>query len=285
MTSDFEANMEQDSCSHDCKSCSANCASRAPLANNNIKHKIVVLSGKGGVGKSTVAVNLATSLMLKGQKVGILDVDIHGPSVPTMLGLEKARFESDGVSILPASVGSLKVASVGFLLEDQDDAIIWRGPIKNTVIKQFVNDVSWGDLDCLVIDCPPGTGDEALGICEQIKDIDGVVIVTTPQEVAGADVRKSINFCLKLGLKVLGVVENMSGFVCPHCGEITEIFKSGGGEKTAAKFNLPLFAKIPVEPNIGKACDDGKAFVYNYGKTETAKIFENVAEQVISIIG
>ena len=280
--SDFELNRES-GCTSDCQSCSANCASK-PLANNNIKHKVIVLSGKGGVGKSTVAVNLATSMMLKGQKVGLLDVDIHGPSIPTMLGLNEARFESDGKNILPAKIGSLKVASVGFLLEQQDDAIIWRGPIKNNVIKQFVNDVAWGDLDCLVIDCPPGTGDEALSLCETIKDIDGAIIITTPQEVAGADVRKSINFCHKIGLKVLGIVENMSGFVCPHCGEVTEIFKSGGGSQTAKKFGLSLFAKIPIEPNIGKACDEGKAFVYDYGKTETAKIFESVADQVLSII-
>lgn len=279
--SDFELNKES-GCSGKCSSCSSSCTQ--PVVTNNIKHKVVVLSGKGGVGKSTVAVNLATSMMLKGQKVGILDVDIHGPSIPTMLGLTEARFESDGKSIFPVSIGSLKIASVGFLLENQDDAIIWRGPIKNNVIKQFVNDVSWGDLDCLVIDCPPGTGDEALAVCDMVKNIDGAIIVTTPQEVSGADVRKSINFCLKIGLNVLGVVENMSGFVCQHCGEVTEIFKSGGGSKIAQQFGLSLLAKIPIEPNIGIACDEGKAFVYAYGKTETAKIFEKVADDILATL-
>lgn len=268
---------------NDCQACAVDCESRIK-ADHHIKHKIVVLSGKGGVGKSTVAVNLAAAMMLKGLKVGLLDVDLHGPSIPTMLGLKTAKLEADGNKIMPVSLGELKVTSIGFLLANPDDAIIWRGPLKNNLIKQFVNDVSWGDLDCLVIDCPPGTGDEALSVCELVKNIDGALIVTTPQEVAGADVRKSINFCFKVGLKVLGIIENMSGFVCPHCGKITEIFKSGGGYQTAQKFGLEVLAKIPLEPKIGEACDNGQAFVSLYAQTETAKIFEEIADQILGVI-
>ncbi|MEN6537762.1 MAG: Mrp/NBP35 family ATP-binding protein, partial [Bryobacteraceae bacterium] len=191
-----------------------------------IKHKIVVLSGKGGVGKSTVAVNLAVSLGLAGNKVGILDVDIHGPSVPKMLHLEDHRLESNGQKLIPAEVGNIKAISIGFLLQGADDAVIWRGPRKAGLIKQFVEEVNWGDLYYLIVDCPPGTGDEPLSVIQALGNTDGAVVVTTPQDVALVDVRKSISFCQQLGLPVLGVIENMSGFVCPHCGEVADIFKS-----------------------------------------------------------
>ena len=186
-----------------------------------IRHIVVVLSGKGGVGKSTVAVNLAVALKMLGKRVGLLDVDIHGPSIPTMLGLEGKTLQADGEDLIPFDLSGMKVMSLGFLLPNPDEAVIWRGPMKIGVIKQFLKDVEWGELDYLIIDCPPGTGDEPLSVCQFIGKCDGAVVVTTPQKVAAIDVRKSINFCKQLQLPVLGVVENMSGFVCPKCGEIT----------------------------------------------------------------
>jgi len=225
-----------------------------------IKHKIVVLSGKGGVGKSTVAVNLATALMLSGKRVGLLDVDIHGPSIPTMLGLEREKIHGSEEGLQPIDVGGLKVMSLGFLLQNQDDAVIWRGPMKMVVIKQFLKDVAWGDLDDLIIDSPPGTGDEPLSVCQLIGALDGAVIVTTPQKVAAVDVRKSITFCRQLQVPVLGVVENMSGFVCPKCGEVTQILPSGGGKAIAEGMNVPFLGAIPMDPKIAAAGDSGHAW-------------------------
>lgn len=250
-----------------------------------IKHKIIVLSGKGGVGKSTVAVNLAVSLMLSGKRVGLLDVDIHGPSVPRMLGLEDARISIREEVMLPVEKAGLKVMSIGFLLQSRDDAVIWRGPMKMGVIKQFLKDVDWGELDYLVIDSPPGTGDEPLSVCQLVKNAAGAVIVTTPQIVATNDVRKSINFCRQLNLPVLGVVENMSGFVCPKCGELTAIFKTGGGEHMATDMHVPFLGRIPVDPKVGEACDEGKPFVHHHSRTETARAFERIIAPILSLSG
>lgn len=241
-----------------------------------IKHKIVVLSGKGGVGKSTVAVNMAVSLALSGSKVGLLDVDIHGPSIPKMLHLDGHRLESNGRKLIPAEVGNIKVVSIGFLLQDGDDAVIWRGPMKAGVIKQFVEEVEWGDLDYLVVDCPPGTGDEPLSIIQTLQNADGAVVVTTPQDVALADVAKSIQFCKQLSLPVLGVVENMSGFACPHCGEVVDIFKSGGGEKMAERMGVPFLGRVPLDPIVVTAGDEGAPYIYNYSKSAAAQAFEPV---------
>jgi len=224
-----------------------------------IKQKIVVLSGKGGVGKSTVAVNLAAALMMSGKRVGLLDIDIHGPSIPTMLGLEREKIQGSEDGLLPIDIGGLKVMSLGFLLQNQDDAVIWRGPMKMGVIKQFLKDVVWGDLDDLIIDSPPGTGDEPLSVCQLIDTLDGAVIVTTPQKVAAVDVRKSITFCRRLQVPVLGVVENMSGFVCPKCGEVTQILPSGGGKRIAKDMNVPFLGSIPMDPKIAEAGDNGRA--------------------------
>jgi len=224
-----------------------------------IKQKIVVLSGKGGVGKSTVAVNLAAALMMSGKRVGLLDIDIHGPSIPTMLGLEREKIQGSEDGLLPIDIGGLKVMSLGFLLQNQDDAVIWRGPMKMGVIKQFLKDVVWGDLDDLIIDSPPGTGDEPLSVCQLIDTLDGAVIVTTPQKVAAVDVRKSITFCRRLQVPVLGVVENMSGFVCPKCGEVTQILPSGGGKRIAKDMNVPILGSIPMDPKIAEAGDSGRA--------------------------
>jgi len=249
-----------------------------------IKHQILVLSGKGGVGKSTVAVNLAVSLALAGKKVGLLDIDIHGPSIPKILNLVGKTVQAVGDMILPVEmVKNLKVMSIGFLLRGRDDAVIWRGPMKYQMIKQFLKDVDWGSLDFLVVDSPPGTGDEPLSIVQLLENADGAIIVTTPQEVALSDVRKCITFCGQLNLPVLGVLENMSGFVCPKCGENTDIFKSGGGQKMAEQMNVPFLGRIPIDPQIVQACDSGRPFVYHYNQTETAKAFEKVLSPIIEL--
>ena len=249
-----------------------------------VKHKILVLSGKGGVGKSTVAVNLAMSLALAGKSVGLLDIDIHGPSVPKILGLEKEIVQITGDTILPVEmIGNLKVMSIGFLLRQSDDAVIWRGPMKYQMIKQFLKDVQWGILDFLIVDSPPGTGDEPLSIVQLLEDADGAVIVTTPQEVALADVRKCISFCSVLNLSVLGVLENMSGFICPKCGEKTDVFKSGGGEIMARQMGVPFLGRIPIDPQIVQSCDSGKPFVFHYNQSQTAKAFEKISGPILDI--
>ena len=245
-----------------------------------INYKIVVLSGKGGVGKSTVAVNLATELALNGLRVGLLDVDIHGPSVPTMLGLEHETLKGNEGELSPVEFGGLKVMSIGFLLQNHDDAVIWRGPMKTGVIKQFLTDVNWGDLDYLIVDAPPGTGDEPLSLCQLIQPLDGAVIVTTPQKVAAIDVRKSISFCRRLDVPVLGVVENMSGFVCPKCGEITQILPAGGGRIIASDMKVPYLGAIPMDPAIAQSGDSGKVFIYHSSKTPTGEIMRDIIDQI-----
>jgi Mrp family chromosome partitioning ATPase len=245
-----------------------------------IQHKIVVLSGKGGVGKSTVAVNLATALALHGLRVGLLDVDIHGPSVPTMLGLEGESLKGNPGELFPVEFGGLKVMSLGFLLQNPDDAVIWRGPMKMGVIKQFLTDVNWGDLDYLIIDAPPGTGDEPLSLCQLIQPLTGAVIVTTPQKIAAIDVRKSISFCRRVNVPVLGVVENMSGFVCPKCGELTQILPEGGGRKIASDMKVPFLGAIPIDPGIAQSGDTGKVFIYHSSQTPTGKIMQDIIDQI-----
>jgi len=250
-----------------------------------IRHKVMVLSGKGGVGKSTVAVNLATALMMSGKRVGLLDVDIHGPSIPTMLGLERETIGRGEEGLLPVDLGGIKVMSLGFLLRSQDDAVIWRGPLKMGIIKQFLKDVAWGDLDYLIIDSPPGTGDEPLSVCQLIEQLDGAVIVTTPQKVAAVDVRKSITFCRQLQVPVLGVVENMSGFVCPKCGEVTHILCSGGGRRIAKDMGVPFLGSIPIDPKIAEACDSGRAFVHHDAMTPMAEVMRSIINPIAALDG
>lgn len=250
-----------------------------------VKHKILVLSGKGGVGKSTVAVNMAVSLAMAGKQVGLLDVDIHGPSIPTLLGLKDNRPAFDGqTAIIPLNFeDKLKVMSIAFFLPSADDAVIWRGPLKMSLIRQFLRDVEWGELDYLIIDSPPGTGDEPLSVVQLIEDASGAVIVTTPQEVSLADVRKSINFCRKVGLRVLGVVENMSGFVCPECGTCHDIFKSGGGEAMAGEAGVPFLGKVPIDTDVVTACDIGTPFCQTYEKSQTAKAFAEIVRSILNL--
>ena len=268
-----------ESCGHAEKEKNEDCRLRAAMG--RIRHKVVVLSGKGGVGKSTVAVNLATALALQGRKVGLLDVDVHGPSVPKMLGVEAGRPGVAKGRIQPVEACGIKVMSVGFLLDSPDTAVIWRGPMKIGVIRQFLADVEWGDLDYLVVDSPPGTGDEPLTVCQSLPDADGAVVVTTPQAVAAADVAKSLAFCRQLEFPVLGIVENMSGFVCPHCGKTTDIFSAGAGEALAAKNGVPLLGRIPVDPRICACGDDGRPFVFHIGKTPVGEAFLAIARKLL----
>ena len=286
---------------HSCESCtSTTCSAKKRMENENdeqflarqeikknlckIKNKILVMSGKGGVGKSSVAVNIAMALAMDGKTVGLLDIDLHGPSIPTMFGLKDGRINVENNKFQPITFGALKIMSVGFFLQESDDAIIWRGPIKHGMIQQFFKDVDWGTLDYLVIDSPPGTGDELLSLINTVEDLTGAVLVTTPQEVAAADVRKSVNFCEKARIKVLGIVENMSGFVCPHCGKVTEIFKAAGaGKQIAEKFNLKLLGKIPLDPAVGDSGDCGLPLVYAHSESPTAKEFESVTRQIEDI--
>ena len=250
---------------------------------NLVKHKIVVLSGKGGVGKSTVSANIAASLSAAGRRVGLLDVDIHGPSIPKMFSLENEKMTSRGDRIVPVSVSeNLAVISMGFLLQSRDDPVIWRGPMKYQAIKQFLKDVDWGRLDYMVIDCPPGTGDEPLSVIQLIGKADGAVIVTTPQQISVCDVRKAVVFCRDLNLPVIGVIENMSGFVCPECGHGTDIFSSGGGEKMACEMGVAFLGKIPIDPRIVEACDSGQPYVEKYRESSAAAEFSKSVERILS---
>ena len=249
-----------------------------------IKHKVIVLSGKGGVGKSTVAVNIATGLALNAKKVGLLDVDLHGPSVPMMLDLQGQTIKSAGHIIMPVKYQDMmKVLSLGFMLRDRDDAVIWRGPSKISVIQQYLRDADWGDLDYLVVDSPPGTGDEPLSICQLIPDLDGAVIVTTPQDVALADVRKSITFCNKVQVPVLGVVENMSNPVCPHCGKEVVVFGSGGGEKMAEELGVPFLGRIPLNAAVSESGERGKPVVQDQVGTDIAFAFQRILPPILKL--
>lgn len=250
-----------------------------------IRRKIVILSGKGGVGKSTVAVNLAVAAMMSGRRVGLLDADIHGPSLPTMLGLEGAKINGGDGNLLPVELGDLKVMSIGFLLGNPDEALIWRGPMKMGVIEQFLRDVDWGELDCLVVDLPPGTGDEALSACQLIGSPDGAVIVTTPQKVATVDVRKSVTFCRRLGVPVLGVIENMSGFACPECGVVTQVFSSGGGEALAAGMGVPFLGALPLDPAVTEAGDSGRVFIHHQAENPTAVAMRGIVASLAPWMG
>jgi Mrp family chromosome partitioning ATPase len=251
-----------------------------------IQHKIMVLSGKGGVGKSTVAANLAITLALDGYHVGLLDIDLHGPSIPKLLGIEDQvpRMGQEAIQPIEMSV-NLKVMSMGFLLSAQDLAVIWRGPLKMGAIKQFLKDVEWGKLDYLIIDSPPGTGDEPLTVAQLIPNLDGAIVVTSPQDLSVIDVRKSITFCRQVNVPVLGVIENMSGLICPHCKREIQVFKKGGGERMAMEMNVPFLGSIPIDPQLVEASDKGIPFVSEYSKTETAKAFEKVVQAFLTGLG
>jgi len=247
-----------------------------------IKHKLFIMSGKGGVGKSSVTVNLAAALAAKGFKVGVLDVDIHGPSVPTLLGLKGTLDVDRGSLVMPKQYNeNLSAVSMESLLKDPDQAVLWRGPMKTSAIRQFVSDVQWGDLDFLLIDSPPGTGDEPMTVLKTIPDA-LCVVVTTPQEVSLSDVRKSINFLQYANANILGVVENMSGLVCPHCNKSIDLFKKGGGEELAEKYGLDFLGAIPLDPATVVAGDRGTPVVLleeeSFARDAFLKLSEKVAE-------
>lgn len=249
---------------------------------SRIKNKIMVMSGKGGVGKSTVTVNTAAMLASLGNKVGIIDADIHGPNIPKMLGIKEKGVLSTSEGIIPFEpITNLKVMSVAFLLKSDDDAVIWRAPLKHSLIQQFISDVEWGDLDFLIIDLPPGTGDEPLSVTHIMGQLDGSVIVTTPQEVALLDARKSITFSRKINVEALGIVENMSGFVCPHCGEKTEIFKTGGGQKAAKELDVDFLGSVPLDPQIVTQGDDGTPYVEKNPNSPVTQAFQMIAEKIL----
>jgi ATP-binding protein involved in chromosome partitioning len=250
-----------------------------------IRHKILVMSGKGGVGKSTVATNLAAAMALREYRVGILDADLHGPNVARMLGVEGQSLAASGDSVEPIEVSkNLKAVSMALLGYDPDQAIIWRGPLKHAAIKQFIGDVNWGDLDFLFIDLPPGTGDEALSVANILRQIDGTVIVTTPQEVALLDARKAVSFSKLLNVPVLGIVENMSGMVCPHCGGKIDLFKVGGGEKAAAELGVPFLGRLPMDPRIVELCDSGKPFVAEGIASEAKTAFVALTQKLVDAV-
>ncbi len=246
-----------------------------------IKNRLLVFSGKGGVGKSTVAANLALAFAKQGKKVGLLDIDIHGPNLAKMLGVEDKRLETSADGIKPVSVKkNLGLVSMSFLLEDPDLPVIWRGPMKMKAIQQFLGDVTWGDLDWLIIDSPPGTGDEPLSIAQLIP-ASGALIVTTPQEVSLMDSRKATAFARKLNLNITGIIENMSGLICPHCGKNIDLFKQGGGQKAAAELGIPFLGKIPINPDIVTLGDEGKSFLDSQPDSEASKAFAKIVEKII----
>jgi ATP-binding protein involved in chromosome partitioning len=246
-----------------------------------IKHKVAVISGKGGVGKSTVTVNLAIAFALHGYRVGILDADIHGPSIPKMLGLTGQRLEAGPPGVFPA-VGpfNIKVVSIGFLLPDDTTPVIWRGPLKMTAIRQFLSDVVWGELDLLLIDLPPGTGDEPLSVAQLLPEMDGVIIVTIPSEVSQIVVKKAVMFAKKLGLQIIGVIENMSGFICPNCGARIDIFQSGGGRRIAEEMGIPFLGSIPIDQKICEDSDKGVPFIAEHKDSQASKVFMEIVQKI-----
>ncbi len=249
-----------------------------------IRHKLVVMSGKGGVGKSSVAVSLALSLARRGKKVGLMDVDLHGPNVLRMLGLKEPLDLTHAQFALPPDLfDNLRVISIEVLMRDRDMAVIWRGPLKHQLIRQFISEVQWGALDYLVVDSPPGTGDEPMSVAQTIPDAQAV-IVTTPQEISLADVRKSLNFCEKINMKVLGIVENMSGYACPHCGKDLPLFKRGGGQKTAQAANVPFLGALPFDPAVVEAADQGLLMEVKEADSPFLQALSPIVDQVLSAL-
>jgi len=253
---------------------------------SRIKHVIIVMSGKGGVGKSTVSSNLAQALSMRGNRTGLMDIDITGPNIPKMFKIEDEKlYINEKNQLIPIAVSeSLSIMSMAFLLPEKDMAVMWRGPMKASAIRQFIEDVEWGDLDYLIVDMPPGTGDEAISIVQLIPKADGAVIVTTPQDVAVLDSRKSITFATQTKIPIIGLIENMSGFICPHCGKITEIFGSGGGEKAAKELDLKFLGRIPMEPGVAASGDSGTPIVLSDPKSGSAAAFNKIVENIVGIV-
>ena len=244
-----------------------------------IRHKIMVMSGKGGVGKSTVATNLAATLAAQGHVVGILDADIHGPNIPKMFGVDWRPLQGGENGIRPIEITSnLRLISMAFVLPNPDTPVVWRGPLKHTAIKQFLGEVDWGNLDYLIVDLPPGTGDESLSVAHLIGQVDGAIIVTTPQDVALLDSRKAVNFSRMLHVPIIGILENMSGLHCPKCNHFIPLFKVGGGELAAKDLGVPFLGRIPIDPDVVQQSDEGMPYVTSRPETEVSKAFQTIAE-------
>ena len=282
-------------CDEKCESCSTVDACTDPrkehyleqqmlkLKMSKIKHKVAVISGKGGVGKSTVTVNLAMAFAMHGyvNSVGILDADIHGPCVPKILGLRGQRLQANPIGVFPV-MGPLgiKVVSMDFLLSSDEAPVIWRGPLKMKVIQQFLSDIMWGELEFLFIDLPPGTGDEPLSVMQLIPDMDGVIIVTIPSEVSQVVVKKAVTFARQMGVPIIGIIENMSGFVCPKCGAEINIFKVGGGQKIAEDLSAPFLGSIPIDPEICRDADNGMPFITEHMDSPATKAFMEIVKKI-----
>ena len=283
MSKEPESCAEQDECSGECSTCpSAATATeqermyrlqqkRLEERQAEIRHQLLVLSGKGGVGKSTVSANLASALADRGLQVGLLDADLHGPTIPLMLGVQGQRAQGANEAIEPVRARpGLSVMSMGFLLAEASSPVIWRGPIRANALRQMIADVEWGPLDFLIVDLPPGTGDEPLTMAQSLPQADGAIVVTTPQEASLSDCRKAVNFVRAVELPVLGVIENMSGFVCPHCGETTDVFDRGGGEQMASEMDVPFLGRVPLLAEIVRLSDAGQGLSGD-GAPEAAK--------------
>lgn len=250
---------------------------------HKIKHRIMVFSGKGGVGKSTIAVNLAYGLAMMGKKVGLLDADLHGPSLARMTGTDgvRATASPDG-KILPVRLhDNFHALSIAYMLENPDAALIWRGPLKMGALKDMIQKTEWGELDYLIMDCPPGTGDEPLSVFQLLERVDGAIVISSAQDVAVMDVRKSLDFAQKLGLPVLGIIENMSYIDCPHCGKRIDLFEGEGIAKMLLDYDLNLLARLPFDKNIAASCDQGRPFIYDFGKTESAKTLQTFVDSIV----
>ena len=272
-------------CSGNCSSCGekGSCENEDKKLNevlSKIGKKVMVLSGKGGVGKSSVADSLAFLLARAGKRVGLLDLDFHGPSQPTLFGAAHLRLGASEDGLLPLEVNGVKLISIGLVMEDPDQAVIWRGPAKIGVLKQLIEDVVWGELDYLILDFPPGSGDEVLSAAQMIKGDRAAVIVTTPQEMSMADCRKCIDFCKKLEIGIAGIVENMTGFTCPDCGHTHQLFSSGGGEALARRYGAPLLAQLPINPKFMAFCDNGDLGQALENAPEIRSSMENVIKAV-----
>ncbi|PNI18816.1 NUBP2 isoform 1 [Pan troglodytes] len=251
-----------------------------------VRHIILVLSGKGGVGKSTISTELALALRHAGKKVGILDVDLCGPSIPRMLGAQGRAVHQCDRGWAPVFLDreqSISLMSVGFLLEKPDEAVVWRGPKKNALIKQFVSDVAWGELDYLVVDTPPGTSDEHMATIEALRPYQplGALVVTTPQAVSVGDVRRELTFCRKTGLRVMGIVENMSGFTCPHCAECTSVFSRGGGEELAQLAGVPFLGSVPLDPALMRTLEEGHHFIQEFPGSPAFAALTSIAQKIL----
>jgi ATP-binding protein involved in chromosome partitioning len=285
MKSSNTSNEAEKGCDGSCDSCDERGSCDDPRAREatdrmaRIRYKILVGSGKGGVGKSTVTVNLAVALKHRGYKVGILDADITGPNIPKLLGIEDQHLASGLDGIEPADAGGIKAVSMALVLENRDSAVVWRGPMKMAAIKQFLSSVNWGDLDFLLIDLPPGTSDEPLSVVQLIPGLDGAIIVTTPQEVALLDSRKAVNMFQMMKVPLLGIIENMSGLACPHCGKVIDVFKRGGAEKAARELGVNFLGAIPLDAEIGTLGDQGVAFTGQ--GTAAGCAFEKIVSRIM----